>query len=412
MKFLKGLGLALLGLILSLSLAVFGLAFTINSTVLNPGFIRTEIEELDISALVGEIVTQPPGQPQGAEAITSQDLTKAVTDTITQLEPLLKERITAATDSIYDYLLGKRPNPDLALTLRSTILKTDFFVAVIDKLDITPMVKEILRDQIGSAPIPPEYQKYVDASLDKVVADIKPVIKQQIEAAADPVLDYLVGKSQSFSVTINAGQLKTTLSTAIRAAVIASPPPELAGIPQALWQNQLDNFLQQFTGSIPSTFEINQSVFGPDFRTGITDGIQKAEDKLAQARQYVGYFQLGYTLLIVLILLSIAGIILIHRQVRGSTRNLGSIFLSYGAFEYAGVLVGRYFADKKLPSALADLPPSLQTWVTNLSDRLLSPLGTFSLILLISGVVLLIISFVYPKQRPTQESSSQDASTS
>ncbi|MDO8716162.1 MAG: hypothetical protein Q7J73_05080 [Dehalococcoidales bacterium] len=398
MKFLKGLALALLGLILSLSLTVFGLAFTVNSTVLNPGFIRTEIEELDIAALVGEIVSQPSGQPQGGEEITSQAMTTAVTDTVKQLEPLLKERVTAATDSVYDYLLGKRPNPDLAVTLRSTILKTDFFVAVIDKLDITSMVKEILRDQLGSAQIPPEYQRYVDASLDKVVADIKPVIKQQIQAAADPVLDYIVGKTDNFSVTINAGQLKTSLSTAIRTAVIASPPPELAGIPQPLWQNQLDNFLQQFTQSIPSTFEINQSMFGPDFRTGITDGIQKAEDKLIQARQYVGYFQLGYTLLIVLILLSIAGIILIHRQVRGAARSLGAIFLSYGAFEYAGVLVGRYFAGKQLPSALADLPPSLQTWVTNLSDRLLSPLGTFSLAVLIFGVVLLIVSFVYPKR--------------
>jgi len=397
MKFLKGLALGLLGLILSLSLAVFGLAFTINSTVLNQGFIRTEIEELDIAALVGEVAGQPSGQPQGGEEITSQAMTTAVTDTVTQLEPLLKERLTAATDSIYDYLLGKRPNPDLAVTLRSTILKTDFFVAVIDKLDITSMVKEILRDQLGSAQIPPEYQRYVDASLDKVVADIKPVIKQQIKAAADPVLDYIVGKTDNFSVTINAGQLKTSLSTAIRTAVIASPPPELAGIPQPLWQNQLDNFLQQFTQSIPSTFEINQSMFGPDFRTGITDGLTKAEDKLAQARQYVGYFQLGYTLLIGLILLSIAGIILIHRQVRGAARSLGAIFLSYGAFEYAGVLVGRYFAGKQLPSALADLPSSLQTWVTNLSDRLLSPLGTFSLILLISGVILLIVSFVYKK---------------
>lgn len=398
MKFLKGLALGLLGLILSLSLVVFGLAFTINSTVLNPGFIRTEIEELDISALVGEVVNQPSGQPQGGEEISSQAMVTAVTATVTQLEPLLKERITAATDSIYDYLLGKKPNPELAMTLRSTILKTDFFVAVIDKLDISSMVKGILRDQLGSAPIPPEYQKYVDTSLDKVVTDIKPAIKQQIEAAADPVLDYLVGKTNGFSVTINAAQLKTSLRTAIHDAVFASPPAGFNLIPAAQRETYFNQLFDPITAGIQPTFEINQSMFGPDFRTGITDGLTKAEDKLVKARQYVGYFQLGYTLLIGLILLSIAGIILIHRQVRGAARSLGSIFLSYGAFEYAGVLVGRYFADKKLPSALAELPPSLQTWVTNLCDRLLSPLGTFSLILLISGVILLIVSFVYPKR--------------
>ena len=404
MKFLKGLALGLLGLILSLSLAVFGLAFTINSTVLNPGFIRTEIEELDISALVGEVVSQPSGQPQGGEEITSQAMTTAVTDTVTQLEPLLKERITAATDSIYDYLLGKRPNPDLAVTLRSTILKTDFFVAIIDKLDITSMVKEIIQQQLASAP--PEFQKYIDASLDKAVTDIKPVVIGQIKAAGDPVLDYLIGKTDSFSVNIDSAQLKTNLRTSIHDAVFASLPPEFALIPSAQRENLFNQLFDNFAGGIPSSFEINQSMFDPAVRAGIADGLKQAEDGLVQARQYVAYFQLGYNLLIVLMLLLVAGIILIHRQVRGAARNLGSIFLSYGAFEYAGVLVARYFADKRLPSALAELPPSLQTWVTNLSDRLLSPLGTFSLILLISGVVLLIISFVYPKreisaQQPT-----------
>ena len=404
MKFLKGLALGLLGLILSLSLAVFGLAFTINSTVLNPGFIRTEIEELDISALVREVVTQPPGQPQGNEGIPPQALVTAVTDTITQLEPLLKERITAATDSIYDYLLGKRPNPDLAVTLRSTILKTDFFVAIIDKLDITSMVKEIIQQQLASAP--PEFQKYIDASLDKAVTDIKPVVIGQIKAAGDPVLDYLIGKTDSFSVNIDSAQLKTNLRTSIHDAVFASLPPEFALIPSAQRENLFNQLFDNFAGGIPSSFEINQSMFDPAVRAGIADGLKQAEDGLVQARQYVAYFQLGYNLLIVLMLLLVAGIILIHRQVRGAARNLGSIFLSYGAFEYAGVLVARYFADKRLPSALAELPPSLQTWVTNLSDRLLSPLGTFSLILLISGVVLLIISFVYPKreisaQQPT-----------
>lgn len=401
MKLLKGLAFGLLGLLLSLSLAIFGLAFTVNSTILNPGFIRTEIEELDISALIQELVVQPANAPQGGGGIPPQELLTAVTDTVTQLEPLLKERVTAATDSIYDYLLGKRPNPDLAVTLRSTILKTDFFVAIIDKLDITSMVKEILRDQLGSAQIPPEFQGYVDASLDKVVADIKPVIKQQIEAAADPVLDYLVGKTDNFSVVIDTGKLKTSLNSTIYAAVSASK--EFALIPPALREPLFNQLFEPLAAGIQPTFEINQSMFGPDVRTGIADGLKQAEDGLVQATQIVGYFQLGYKLLIALILLSIAGIILIHRQVRGAARNLGSIFLSYGAFEYAGVLVGRYFAGKQLPSMSTDLPPSLQTWVTNLSDRLISPLGTFSLMVLILGVVLLIISFVYPKPKPSVE---------
>ena len=36
MKFLKGLGLTLLGFLLFLSLSIFSLAFLLNSTILNP----------------------------------------------------------------------------------------------------------------------------------------------------------------------------------------------------------------------------------------------------------------------------------------------------------------------------------------------------------------------------------------
>lgn len=399
MKFLKGLALGLLGLLLTVSLAIFGLAFALNSTVLNPKFIRTEIEELDLSELVREFVNQTTNGAQGDGGIPPQELAAAVTDTVTQLEPLLKERVTAATDSVYAYLLGKIPDPDLVMTLRSTILKTDFFTAIIDKLDITSMVKEILRDQLGSAQIPPEFQGYVDTSLDKVVADIKPIIKQQIEAAADPVLDYLLGIREGFTVAIDSGQVKTSLRTAIHDAVFASPPPGFNLIPPAQRETYFNQLFEPLAAGIPPTFEINQSIFGPDVRTEIADGLKQAEDALVQARQIVGYFQLGYKLLIVLMLLLMAGIILIHRQVRGAARTLGTIFLSYGAFEYAGVLVGRYFAGKQLPSVLADIPPSLQTWVTQLSNRLLSPLGTFSLALLIGGAVLLVVSFFYPKSR-------------
>jgi len=66
--------------------------------------------------------------------------------------------------------------------------------------------------------------------------------------------------------------------------------------------------------------------------------------------------------------------------------------------ELAGVIVGRYFAGKELTNALTGVPASLQPWITNLVNRLLAPTMTYSIVLLIVGVVLLIISFVYPKR--------------
>jgi len=121
--------------------------------------------------------------------------------------------------------------------------------------------------------------------------------------------------------------------------------------------------------------------------------------QMQQVRQYIGYFQLGYKVLIAFILLLILGIILINRQVRGSTRVIGTTFLTYGALNYAAVFVVKHFDVTQffdltqLP--LPEIPPSLQTWLSQLVGDFLAPLEIFSLGLLAGGVALIIVSFVY-----------------
>ncbi|MDO8578929.1 MAG: hypothetical protein Q7R50_07115 [Dehalococcoidales bacterium] len=402
MKILKGLLISFLGFLLGLCLAVFGLAYTVHSTVLNPAFLRTEINELDISGLVRDLAAQNSSQPGDNNGISQQEMFTALSDTVTGMEPMIKERISAATDSIYDYLLGKKPNPDLADTLRSSILKTDFITAVIDKIDLGPVIQQVLNEQLSTAPS--GYQDDVDTAVTRVVADITPAVKQQIEAAADPMLDYLVGKTDSFTITINVEQLKSSLKTALHDVVFASPPPDLAAVPAAQRETVFNQLFDNFAGGLGTSIQLDQSILGTDARTGLVDGIRQAEDGLAQARQYVAWFQLGYMLLIVLTLVLIAAIVLVYREMRGSTRYLSIVFLSYGVLELAGVLVGRYFAAKELPNAVTDLPAPLQTWMTNLVIRLLAPTATYSIALIVAGVVLLIVSFVYAnrKEQTTQ----------
>ena len=119
---------------------------------------------------------------------------------------------------------------------------------------------------------------------------------------------------------------------------------------------------------------------------------------LGQAKQYVSYFNLGFTAMIGFILLLILLIILVHHQVRGSTRGLGINFLICGAFSLAGVLLAKNAAGPLL--AQADLPASLQTWAPQLLTDTLAPLQIYSIGLAAVGVVLIIVSFAY-KPRPT-----------
>lgn len=389
MKILKGLALSFLSFLLFLSLSVLGLTFMLNNTLLNPAFVTSEIKRLNISPLVEELLSK---ETNGL----SKELKASIVSAAPEVEPLLKEQISAAVYPVYDYLLGKDKTLDLASTLRNTILKTDFVVSLVDKLDLSSLAKEFLRSQAAGV-IPPEVKKYLIDSLDKTVSDLKPWIKQQASAAADPVLNYLLGKSESFSVSIPLGPAKEALRVNLKEAFLKSPPPEVAWIPPATLGQYFDTYYQQFSALIPSTFVFDQRLWGSEIRAEISGGLAEAERTLEQAKTVFGYCQLIYQILIGLVLLLILCIILIHREVKGASRRLGTTFLTYGVFEYAAILVAKYLAPRLLP--LAQMPPPLQTWLPQFINNCLAPLGMFSLGLLIAGIILLIVSFVYkPRQ--------------
>ena len=68
MKVLKGFGLAIFSFLLFLSLFIFGIAFMLNSTLLNPGFIASEVDKIDVSALVRELTEEQIGKQLPEEA--------------------------------------------------------------------------------------------------------------------------------------------------------------------------------------------------------------------------------------------------------------------------------------------------------------------------------------------------------
>jgi hypothetical protein len=292
MKVLKGLALGFLGFLLFLSLAVFGLAFTLNQTVLNPDFVASEVNRLDMSSLAKEFVSGQIPQMGGA-------MDEAIDDAIADLEPWIKEQATAAIYSGYDFLLGR---------------------------------------------------------------------------------------SQSLDIVISTEELKEGLKDSLKAAFLESPPPEFAGVPPEMIETYFDQYYQQFSQQIPATFDLSQDLINPEVMTN-----------LEQARKYIGYFQVGYRALIAFILVLIAGIILIHRQVKGATRQLGITFLVYGVPGYVGILIAKNYAGAQMAQFMSQpgFPVSLRTWLPQLADGIIAPLEMFSLGVLICGVVLLVVSFVY-----------------
>ena len=396
MKFLKSLALGLFGFFLFLFLSIFGFAFQLNQTILNPDFITAELDELDVSSLAEELISE-----QILEEEFPEELGAAIVSTITYLESSVKEQVSAATHSIYDYLLGKTESLDLALTLKNTILNPDFIVSLVDKFDISSLVGEFLSQQITEeAPEEAEYlADYLDEYLDDVITDLEPWLKEQISAAADPTVDYLLGEIQSLNIAISLEPVMESLEDTLREAFLASPPARLLGLPFPELEREFDKHFGELAESMPATFEFDQSSFGAERPADIAEALAEVEERLEQARPYIGYFQLGYKVLIGLMALLVLGIILISRQVKDVTRRLGVPLLTYGAIEYAGIFVAKYFIDRWSP--WPEIPASLETWTSRLLDNLLAPLEMFSLGLLIGGIVLIIVSFVYKPRQPS-----------
>ena len=491
MKILKGLAIGLLSFFLFLSLSVSGTLFLLNQTILNPNFISTQLDKLDVAASVEEIIGEQEGEEtlpedlktalidtvgkleapvkeqlgvaidetydyllgrketpdlratlgntffnsafvaslmeeldlsllveefiseQEGEEGFPEELRVALVNTTTELEPLIKERISAAADPVFDYLLGESQSIDLALTLRNTILSSEFVVSLINELDISSLASEFLNEEL-SKDIPEEMGVLVDY-LDDAVAELEPVIKGELVTAADPILDYLLGESQNISIVISLEPIIETLEDTLREAFLESPPAELAWLSSSEIAQYFDMHFGGITEMIPSALELDETLFGTEIPAQIAEALAGAEEGLEEARQdiaealdgaeegleetrrYVGYFQLGYKLLIGFILLLIAGIVLLNLEVKSSTRKIGTIFLTCGVPWFAGILIGKHFAGKQI--AQLDIPPYFQELLPQLVNDFSAPLQWFSLGLLIGGVVLIVVSFVYPRWR-------------
>jgi len=395
MKILKGLALGLLAFLLFLSLSIFGWAFTLNSTILNPNFITAELDRIDVSSLAEEILSE---QILGEEL--PEELRSTLLDTIDRLESPVKEQLNATIHAIYNYLLGKKESPELALTLRNSLADPNFLASLIDALNLSSLATEYLSEQlVGQIPEEMEFLvEQLEEYLDDAIAELEPTIKEELSATAGPISDYLLGISQSLRVEISLEPVMESLKEPLRAAFLESLPPEFADLPKSTLDLYFEEFFAGFTEIIPATIELDETLIPPDIPAQIADALAVAEEALVQAREYVSYFQLGYKLLIAFIVLLIAGIILLNREVRSSTRKLGSTFLTYGILWFAGILVAKYFTRTFI--AQIDIPSSyLKELLPQLVSDFAAPLQMLSLGLLIGGVVLIVVSFVYPKWR-------------
>jgi len=305
MQFLKGLAISLLSFILFLCLSTFSVVFMLNQTILNPDFITSQLDELDLTSLAKEMVIDQ----------VSQDLSQQIA--------------------------GQFPGAELILN-------------------------NILND---------------------TMADLEPWIKEKTNEMVYATYEYMVGDTQSLSVNISLDPVKDTLAANMKAALLDSPPPQLAMAPPEMREMIVSGIEQGLTQQVPPSFTFDESQFPAESLSSIE-----------QARQYLGYAQTAYPILIGLMVLIALLIILLYRSVKGATRNLGGTVLTYGILGYAGIFASQYLIGTQTGSL--GLPVALQSWLPQFLDGVWAPIQTFNISVAIAGVVLIIVSIVYPKKEP------------
>jgi len=167
-------------------------------------------------------------------------------------------------------------------------------------------------------------------------------------------------------------------------------PPESKLLPEAEIEEYFNEFYEQISEQMPSTFEIDESVIST-----ISPEIMPL---LEQARRYIGYLQIAYRAVMVALPLLIMGIILLDRRVKGATRWIGIPCLVCGIFAYVSNLIARYFVGIYIPQL--GLPVQLQAWLPHFLDRCLAPMQIYGIVLMATGTALLIVSFVYKRRQP------------
>jgi len=173
MKFLRGLLTGLLSFLLFLCLGVFGIAYALDKTLLDPDFVVMEINKLDVASLTQELVgaqlaDELVGQlPAEYRSTAGAAVEGIVYQVVAEIEPALEEEVDKAIYDAYDYLLGRSEH------LRIEISLAAFREPLQSALEET--FQETLQQGLPpetAALSPEELQQYMDTFYGEMTAQI------------------------------------------------------------------------------------------------------------------------------------------------------------------------------------------------------------------------------------------------
>ena len=194
MNILKNIAVSVLGFFLFLALSLFGIAFSLESTVLNPDFVTKQINRLDVSALIRDsLVIEPSSE-------TESEVVDMVYSALDNLEPVVKERLDDTIHAVYEYFPGDSASIDLSLILRQHFFTDELAGDIIDNVDVAGLAGMMIEQQLVSQlPSGVEIEN-LDRIVEQAVKDAEPAIRaRDLVPQAVPALERLGRSRHAFA---------------------------------------------------------------------------------------------------------------------------------------------------------------------------------------------------------------------
>lgn len=296
----------------------------------------------------------------------------------------------------------------LAISLEGTIFKADFVVNEIQRLDVNATVTGMLNQQStnqlldtlkklfpASVSATAEQlsdklsnkvnqlttdQVYGAASVQATMAVFEPSLREELVGAIYSVYDYFDGKTADPGVDIPLGSLRDSLRANLEKAVLSSPPAELAQASPEQVQSYINNLYQKQFAHVPSEAVLSLKTAPPYVASPLKI--------IHLAFSYVAEFRM---LMMALIAISMAGIILMSKNLKTALWTLGVTLVISIMVDYMYSMLAK---QASMHTDAYMFLPSINIWLINLLADVLAFIKEPVLVLLGLGAAMLFLALV------------------
>lgn len=367
MDAVKGLITALLCIILFIAVNVLGVAVWANATILNQDFVSRQMEKVDISEIADEVVDEfiADSVELPSEVAAFEDVIyDMMYEVIDEYEPWIQEQFDLVTEQIYDYLQGRSDvlNIEISLMELKSTLRDKLWTTLNENADtvLTRIVDNVVDYMIEN---PEEAVSYIPG--DFLPAEAKYLTQDQLETY----------------ISENPELIREQVDSIGTADIVN----ELMGQLEATVQPFFDEYVDEIVTQIPDSYTIDEELLG-----------EEGMEALNMAREYIGYFQTGFYVLIAVIIVLIGLVFLVYRRAREPGLAVGITLTVYGVFQTASSIVARsmdlfrYIEE----NGGITVPASLQSVVTSIYQDAIAPMLYFGIGVLVVGVALIVVGLV------------------